>query len=177
MTHHHHHQQQDSDSSLQDHSSSRQTVEELQRSLSELALENELLKYELAKANGENERLLQCLQDKDLAQAEINRHLENVSKFAYTLHDKFREFKLKYYKEQGLRWTLQCACACVCNLSPNNAARARGVQILLSQNVVVVRSIFLWWTIKNKFQIIYHNITTKVSINVDIEAKFFPCIK
>jgi regulator of replication initiation timing len=75
-------------------------VEELQMKLSELALENEELQYELNQAREENEKLQQTVQSNEAIQNQMRLQLDTVTKMAYTLYERFTEFKCKYHKEK-----------------------------------------------------------------------------
>lgn len=84
-------------------------LDELLRDRSRLAVEVEQLTHELMKVSQdnedlklENERLQQELQERDEIHMKMREQLGFVTETASTLYKKFREFKIKYYKEQGL---------------------------------------------------------------------------
>lgn len=76
-----------------------------EKTVSQLALNNEEIKTELGIVNDnlnqlaqENEQLYQTIQEKDKIQAEMNKQLEIVTKTANALYLKIREFKCRYYE-------------------------------------------------------------------------------
>lgn len=75
-------------------------ADELQQTVSSLALENEELKFELGQLREENAQLYQSIQEKELIQEQMRSQLEVVTKTAYTLYEKFRAFKCRYYEER-----------------------------------------------------------------------------
>lgn len=88
-------------------------MEELQKNLSKLALDYETLKYELEQLRGEkeqlrqeNEQLQQELRDKEALQSQMRQKLEYVTRAAYTIYERFRAFKARYYETQGfMAWS------------------------------------------------------------------------
>jgi len=91
-------------------------IEDLQESLSKLALENEELKYELKQMSkdfeelrNENQRLQQTILEKDSLQVKMGEQLQFVTETAYTLYMKFRAFKCRYYESQRDQAWLGCA--------------------------------------------------------------------
>lgn len=79
-----------------------------ERTISQLALENEELKTELGIINDnlnllsqENEQLHKTIQEKDTIQIEMNKQLEIVTKTANALYLKIREFKCRFYERQS----------------------------------------------------------------------------
>lgn len=81
--------------------------EEIQKKISQLGLENEELKVEMDQMQAkieelaaENKQLYQALQEKEAIQAKMNVQLHTVTTTAYTLYEKLRAFKCRYYEEQ-----------------------------------------------------------------------------
>ena len=83
-------------------------IKELQRNISDLALENEELKYELKLLRDENTQLSETIDEKEAIQTKMDRQLETVTKIAQTFYEKFRAFKYKYYQTQQNAW-IGCA--------------------------------------------------------------------
>lgn len=75
-------------------------VKELQNKLSQLALENEELQFELNQVKEENEQLHQNVQSSELVQSQMRQQLETVTQMAYSLYDRFCDFKYRYHKEK-----------------------------------------------------------------------------
>lgn len=85
----------------------RAQIEELQCTMSKLALENEELKFELSQTRRdfeelsmENQQMYQSLQEKEALQTKMAKQLDIVTKTAYALYEKFRALKCRYYQEQ-----------------------------------------------------------------------------
>lgn len=86
----------------------RAQIEELQRNMSKLALENEEIKFELSQAkkevkelNDENQQMFKTLQEKELIQNKMREQLDLVTKTSAILYEKFRAFKCRYYEENA----------------------------------------------------------------------------
>jgi len=92
---------------------SRSQIEELKKDLSKMALELEEARYEADKLFQENEQLRQendqlriSLREKETIQSQMREQLELVTQTAYTIYDRFRSFKARYYENQGINaWT------------------------------------------------------------------------
>lgn len=74
-------------------------LDELQRNISDLALENEQLNYELDQVRAANEQLMQMVQEKDEMQTKLRQQLETVTQTADALYNKLRALKCRYYEE------------------------------------------------------------------------------
>lgn len=81
--------------------------DELQKKISQLGLENEELKVEMDQMRERidelvvaNKQLYQALQEKEAIQSKMNVQLHTVTTTAYTLYERLRAFKCRYYEEQ-----------------------------------------------------------------------------
>lgn len=86
---------------------SRSNRDELQKNLSDLALENEELKVEMEEMRktidfltAENRQLYQSLQEKEAIQSKMSTQLNIVTEAVYTLYERLCRFKRRYYEEQ-----------------------------------------------------------------------------
>lgn len=100
-----------------------QLIEELQKSLSQVAFENEELKHELNQARRdveelatenqqlyqENQQLYQENQQKDITRQKMGEKLAFVTQAAFTLCDKLGALKCRYYEEKNNAWLIGSA--------------------------------------------------------------------
>lgn len=84
-------------------------VEELYKAKSLLAIENAELAHELEKVRQENEELRQEIEslkeeisERDEIHLKTRQQLAAVTETVTTLYNRFRDFKIRYYREQGL---------------------------------------------------------------------------
>lgn len=87
--------------------SSQQEINDLQANLSQLALENEELKFELEQyrqrcheLDAENQQLHQTVQDQHEIQTKMKKQLNTVTKTVYVIYERFKSLKSRYYQEQ-----------------------------------------------------------------------------
>lgn len=76
-------------------------MDELQRKLSEMSLEHELLQFDLSQARAENDQLHRTIREKDMAHEKLRKQSETVIQTTYTLYEKLRQFKVRYYQEKN----------------------------------------------------------------------------
>lgn len=84
-----------------------EVVRELQSSLSQLALENEELKFELEQMrqhchelSAENQQLHQTVQDQREIQTKMKKQLNTVTRTVYVIYERFKSLKCRYYEDQ-----------------------------------------------------------------------------